>query len=160
MDSMAEIFIERAGNEMIAAESLKMLSEESGAKEDFRIPQDTTFYSSVISHSYYAIFYAAKAILLTREIRTSWPEVHRKTLESFKEAFVDTGVLDVALLNIYKEMAIRADTLLEIFRTEKRKRGEFTYTTIPQANREPAEDSLKNARIFVSNIKKAIRDEM
>jgi uncharacterized protein (UPF0332 family) len=71
MDSMAEIFIERAGNEMIAAESLKMLSEESGAKEDFRIPQGTTFYSSVISHSYYAIFYGAKAILLTRGIRTS-----------------------------------------------------------------------------------------
>jgi uncharacterized protein (UPF0332 family) len=73
---------------------------------------------------------------------------------------VDTGVLDVALLNIYKEMAIRADALLEIFRTEKRKRGEFTYTTIPQANREPAEDSLKNARIFVSNIRKAIGSVM
>jgi len=65
MDSMAEIYIERARNEIMAAESLKKLSEEKTQKQTFRIPSNTTFYSSVISHSYYAIFYAAKSILLT-----------------------------------------------------------------------------------------------
>ncbi len=54
-------------------------------------------------------------------------------------------------------MVVRADELLEIFREAKQKRGSFTYQTIPQANKEPAEDSLKNAKLFVSNISKVIR---
>jgi len=47
---------------------------------------------------------------------------------------------------------------LGIFRKEKRKRVEFTYQTIPQANKEPAEDSLKNSKFFVSNIMKVIKE--
>ncbi len=152
MDSMVEIYLERANNEIFAAESLKRLSEEAKSKEDFKLPKNITFYSSVISHSYYAIFYSAKAILLTKDIKTSAPEIHKKTFEGFKKNFVDTGLLDVKLLEIYKKMVIRADGLLEIFRDEKWKRGNFTYNTISQANKEPAEDSLKNAKLFVSNI--------
>ncbi len=116
-----------------------------------------TFYSSVISHSYYAIFYSAKAILLTKNIRTCAPEIHKKTFEEFKENFVDTGTLDMKLLEIYREMVIQADELLEIFKFEKWKRGNFTYNTIPQANKEPAENSLKNSKLFVSNIAKVIQ---
>ena len=53
-------------------------------------------------------------------------------------------------------MVVRADELLEIFKNEKWKRGNFTYNTIPQVNKEPAEDSLKNAKLFISNIIKVI----
>lgn len=154
MDSMVEIFLDRANNEILAAESLKRLSEDSRSKEEFSIPQGATFYSSVISHSYYAIFYAAKAILLTKMIRTSAPEVHKKTYEEFDIVFVKTGLLDVNLLEMYKKLVIRADDLLQIFKDEKWKRGAFTYQTIPQANKEPAEDSLMNAKVFVANISK------
>lgn len=155
MDSMAKIFLERASNEIFAAESLKKLTENAQLKQDFELPSDITFYSSVISHSYYAIFYSAKAILLTKGIKTSPPEIHKKTLDAFKTHLVDTGILDAKLLEIYRKLVIRADTLLGIFKGEKSKRGNFTYETIPQANREPAEDSLKNAKTFVSNIRKA-----
>jgi uncharacterized protein (UPF0332 family) len=157
MDSLVEIFLERAGNEIMAAESLKKLSEEKDTKEEFSLPEDTTFYSSVISHSYYAIFYAAKAILLTKNIKTEAPEIHKKTFEEFKKNFVDNGVLDVQLLEIYRKMVVRADDLLDIFRDEKRKRGDFTYQTIPQANKGYAEDSIKNAKTFVSNISNVIK---
>lgn len=61
------------------------------------------------------------------------------------------------MLEIYKKMVVRADELLEIFKDEKWKRGNFTYNTIPQANKEPAEDSLKNAKQFLSNISKVIK---
>ena len=54
-------------------------------------------------------------------------------------------------------MVVRADDLLEIFRDEKWKRGTFTYKTIPQANKEPAEDSIRNAKFFVSNIANVIK---
>ena len=157
MDSMVKVFLERADNEILAAESLKRLSEEINTKEEFKLPSKITFYSSVISHSYYAIFYSAKAMLLTKKIKTSAPEVHKRTFDLFKTALVDTGILDVKLLEIYKEIVIKADELLEIFREEKWKRGNFTYKTIPQANKEPAEDSLNNAKIFLSNISKVIK---
>lgn len=157
MDSMVEIYLERADNELLASESLKKLSEDAKSREDFSLPQSTTFYSSVISHSYYSIFYSAKAILLTKGVKTSAPDVHKKTYEEFERVFVNTGILDMKLFEIYKKMAIRADALLQIFKDEKWKRGNFTYKTIPQANKEPADDSLKNAKIFVSNISKIIK---
>ena len=45
-------------------------------------------------------------------------------------------------------MIVKAESLLEIFRAEKKKRGDFTYNTIAQANIEPANESLKNAKTF------------
>ena len=156
MDSMVRIFLDRANNEIFAAESLKKLSEGERQKIEFNLPENVTFYSSVISHAYYSIFYASKALLLLKNIKTSSPEIHRKTLEEFDKNFVKTGILDVKLLQIYQKMIIRADDLLEIFAEEKGKRGRFTYNTIPQANKEPAEDSLKNAKIFLANITKVI----
>lgn len=110
---------------------------------NFNLPEDVSFYSSVISHSYYAIFYAAKALLLTKKIATKSPEVHKNTFNEFKINFVDTNELDVSFLKIYKKMLVRADELLGIFKDEKWKREHFTYQTIPQANKEPAEDSSR-----------------
>jgi len=157
MDSMAEIYLIRANNEILAADSLKRLSENIEDKKNFNIPSSVTFYSSVISHSYYSIFYGAKAILLTKKIRTDSPDVHKKTFDAFKKEFVDTGILDVELLSIYKKLIVRADELLQIFKDEKWKRGHFTYQTIPQANKEPAEESINHAKKFVANVMKIIR---
>jgi len=158
MDSQVEIYIRRANNEILAAESLKRLSEETKSKEDFGIPQDTTFYSSVISHSYYAIFYAAKAILLIKNIKTASPNIHKMTYDLFDKTFVKTGVLDKKLLQIYTDIVIKASDLLEIFKDEKWKRGNFTYQVIAQANKNPAEDSLNNAKLFIAHISKVIGD--
>ena len=93
--------------------------------------EKATFYSAVISHAYYAIFFSAKAILLAKSIKTEMPDVRKKTYEEFKKYFVDTGILDVKLLEICRKMVVRADELLEIFKDEKWKRGHFTYQTIP-----------------------------
>jgi len=158
MDSQVEIFVKRANNELLAAEALRKLSEEIKYKGEFSIPQNETFYSSVISHSYYAIFYAAKAILLTKNIRTTSPNIHRTTYDLFDKTFVKTGVLDKKLLQIYTDLVVKAGDLLEIFKDEKWKRGNFTYQVIAQANKTPADDSLKNAKLFVANISKVIGD--
>ena len=158
MDLMIKNYIERAGNEIVIAETLNKISIDLQTKQSFGIDDKTTFYSSVISHSYYAIFYIAKAILLTKNVKTDFPEVHKKTYEEFEKYFVKTGTLDVKLLKIYKEMIIKADYLLEIFKDLKINRGKFAYKTIPQANKEPAEKSLENAKTFVSNIIKVIEN--
>ena len=158
MGSLIDIYLDRSNNEIMIAESLKRLTEQEGDKENFDLPEDISFYSAVISHSYYAIFYAAKALLLTKKIDTKAPEVHKKTFEEFKKNFVDTNELDINFLKIYRKMIVRADELLQIFKDEKWKRGHFTYQTIPQANKEPAEDSLKNAKFFVSNIIRVVKE--
>ena len=110
------------------------------------------FTAERFQHAYYAIFYAAKAILLNKGIKTAPPEIHRKTFEAFKKELVDNGELDVELLKIYKAMIVRAEELLELFGREKWKRGHFTYQTIAQANVLPAKESIANAQKFVRNI--------
>ena len=158
MGSLIEIYLDRSNNEIMIAESLKRLTELEDDKENFNLPEDTSFYSAVISHSYYSIFYVTKALLLIKKIDIREPEIHKKTFEEFKKNFVDTNELDINFLRIYKKMIVRADELLQIFKDEKWKRGHFTYQTIPQANKEPAEDSLKNAKFFVSNIMKVVKE--
>ncbi|MBU1204128.1 MAG: HEPN domain-containing protein [Nanoarchaeota archaeon] len=153
MDSKVKIYLQRALNELSIAKLLFNISNNDEGKSKFYVSEGTTYYSSVISHSYYTIFYSAKAILLTKNIKTESPQVHKKTYEIFKTIFVDSGILDVELLKIYKKMVIRADGLLQIFKDEKWKRGHFTYHTIPQANKNPAEESMKNATIFLKNIR-------
>jgi uncharacterized protein (UPF0332 family) len=147
MDTKAEMFMKRSRNE-INASILLLNSSNNNILNHFGIPKEETFYSATISHSYYSIFYCAKAMLLTLGIDTKSPEVHKKTYDEFKKRLIDTGILDTKLFMIYKSVMIRAELLLQIFEEEKRKRGKFTYQTIPQANLQPAEESLANAKTF------------
>lgn len=79
MDSRVELLLARSDNELLLADRLKVLTEDERAKDFLKIPMDRTFYSAVISHAYYSIFYAAKAMLLTKGIITASPDVHKKT---------------------------------------------------------------------------------
>lgn len=154
------LYIMRAENEIAAAQILLEASKSPEMqKKIFSLDNEFTFYSSVISHSYYSIFFSAKAILAKEGIKTYSPNIHLRTLDAFDEALVKTGKLDVYFLKIYKQMILRADDLLGIFAAEREKRGRFTYRTIPQANLEPAIESIKNALFFFKHINKIIRKE-
>jgi len=160
MSRISELYLSRSENELIAAKILDNISkDEKLKKEQFKIEGNVTFYSSVISHCYYCIFYSAKAILLNQGIKTSMPNVHGKTLRAFNKFLVQNGKLDEGLLRIYEDMAIKADVLLNIFYLEKGKRGEFTYETLPQANAKPAKESLDNADFFFRTIRKILQSE-
>ena len=86
-------------------------------------------------------------------IKTEAPEEHKKTYEEFKR-LVFQGIIDKELLRIYDEIIVKADTLLGIFKIEKKKRGEFTYQKLSQANLEPANKSLENAKIFLKHVRR------
>lgn len=152
MDSIIKLYMERSENELRLAKSLLLLSGNTDIKRQLEVESKDTFYSAVISHAYYAIFYAAKALLLTKGIDTKPPEIHKNTIDEFKRQFVDTGILDFELLKIYKQMIVTADELLNLFGREKWKRGHFTYQTLPQANRPFADESVESARKFLQNI--------
>jgi len=158
MNGETELFLQRAENELVAAQMLFDISSNPHIQRvQFKLEKEFTFYSSVISHSYYSIFYSAKAQLAKGGVKTEAPEVHKKTLEAFEKYLVKTGKLDVELLKIYEKIVVRAEELLGIFSKEKGKRGKFTYHTLPQANREPAAESLDNASFFFKNINKILR---
>jgi len=150
------LYIQRAKNELDLAKAVFKLSTEGYLKAKFELREDSTFFSNVISNAYYCIFYSAKALLYTKGIITNPPEEHNKTLKEF-EKLVDSGEIDVGLLRIYKSIVVKADGLLGIFRKEKFKRGEFTYRKLPQANLEPAKESLNNAEKFFKNINLIIK---
>ena len=151
LDNNEILYLDRARNELDLAKAIFKLSTAVSLKLEFELKEDSTFFSNVISTSYYCIFYSAKAFLLSRGIKTEMPDEHKKTLDEF-EKLANSGIIDGELLKIYKDVVVKADELLGIFRAEKSKRGKFTYKKLPQANLEPAKESLDNAEKFFKNI--------
>ena len=150
--------MQRAKNELDLAKAIFKLSTSSELKGEFELKEDSTFFSNVISNSYYCIFYSAKALLLASGVKTSPPEEHKKTLTEF-ERLANSGKIDSELLKIYKSAAVKAGELLGIFRKEKSKRGKFTYYKPPQANLLPAKESVNNAEKFFRNMNLMIRQK-
>ena len=128
-------------------------------KEIFHLDNVQTFYSGVIAHSYYSIFYAAKAYLLVKGIKTKPPSEHKKTYVQFKN-LLSKGIIEKDLLNAYEEEYVKAETLLGIFKSERKKRGHFTYQRLAQANKEPAKKSMSNAGIFFKHINRLCQNHM
>jgi len=148
-----KIYLARAQNELNLSIMIQKISDDKKMQlEIFQMKEDT-YYSASITHAYYSIFYAAKAYLLLKDIKTQAPEEHKKTFNEFSK-LANIGTIDIELLKIYQNALIKADTLLHIFELEKSKRGKFTYLRIPQANKEPAQESIKHAQIFFKNIYK------
>jgi len=154
MDLNYRLYLERANNEIKFADIALFVSNHKNVQmEIMKIEEPETYYNAVISHAYYCIFYAAKAYLAKKGIRTEAPEEHKKTYEEFKR-LVFQGIVDQELLEIYENIIVKADTLLGIFKIEKKKRGEFTYQKLSQANLEPANNSLENSKTFFKHIRK------
>ncbi len=159
MDSSYRNYLERAQNEINLSEIVMELSINPALQSSFNVTKIDTYFSSVISHAYYCIFYSAKAYLLSKGIKTNMPNEHRKTYEQFKK-LVQRGIVDKELLRIYEEIFIKAETLLGIFKDEKKNRGEFTYQKLAQANKEPANKSLDNAKLFFKHIYNLCNNEI
>ena len=152
MDSDTKLYLERAENELKLAEIIMQLSINQDIQTKIlEINKTDTYFSTVISHAYYSIFYTAKAYLIMKGIITKVPNEHKKTYNEFKK-LVSQGIIDKELLRLYEEVLVKAEKLLGIFKIEKKKRGKFTYQRIAQANLEPAKESLGNAKTFVKNI--------
>ena len=107
-DLREQLYLNRAKNELDLAKAIFKLSNEPDLKLNFELKGDSTFFSNVISNSYYCIFYSAKAFLYKKGVITESPEEHKKTYDEFKK-FVDEGIIDVELLYIYKSMFIKAE---------------------------------------------------
>lgn len=156
MDSEVKLLMERANNAIIACKALNKLSNGGEEAISLQIPEGTTFYSLVISQSYYSIFYSAKAYLSFKEIPIGSKQgQHQIVYFKFKD-LVKKKVIDAELLKIYEEAKVKAEYLLEIMTEERDKRTKFTYEIHSEGNKEPAQQSLDNAQFFFNHIKQFI----
>ena len=92
-------------------------------------------YESSISRTYYAMFYSAQAMLLTKSLSFS---SHKAVISAFDEHFVKTGVFP-------REMGREFNRAFE-----KRQLAVYEYTFV--LCEEEAEETLVNGRKFVEEI--------
>ncbi len=92
-------------------------------------------YESSVSRTYYAMFYSAQAVLLTKNLSFS---SHKGVISAFGEHFIKTGVFP-------KEMGRELNRAFE-----KRQISDYEYTFI--ISKTEAEEVLKSGKEFVEKI--------
>jgi len=98
-------------------------------------------YISAVNRAYYAIFYAANALLATKGLERS---KHSGVIAAFRQHFVKTGVVDVMYSDLYGAVM------------EDRHRGDYTEMEI--LSHETAERDLNRAEQFVNYIERRLKD--
>ena len=96
--------------------------------------QDKDFESSV-SRTYYAMFYCAEAVLLTKNLSFS---SHKGVISAFGEHFIKTGIFP-------KELGRELNRAFE-----KRQIGDYEYTSL--ISNEEAKEILNSGRQFINTI--------
>jgi len=92
-------------------------------------------YESSVSRTYYAMFYSAQAMLLTKSLSFS---SHKGVISAFGEQFIKTGIFP-------KEMGRELNKAFE-----KRQIGDYEYTFV--ITRQEAEEILENGKKFIEKI--------
>jgi len=98
-------------------------------------------YESSVSRTYYAMFYSAQAMLLTKGLSFS---SHNGVISAFGEHFLKTGIFP-------KEMGRELNRAFE-----KRQIGDYEYTFV--ISKAEAEEILKSGREFVERIAQYLRE--
>lgn len=168
-----DFFMANAEASLRTASILQQISDDDTLKETLKVGSDFESYLWVIVSSYYAMFYAATAILAKQGIKASGQIVHKvtadalihffwsnaklaKLLEQYEEAQT-VGLELVGREELMKKMQKKADELIVSYESERKKRSKFQYDIGIQAKRGYAQTSLERARNFVFEISKLIK---
>jgi uncharacterized protein (UPF0332 family) len=166
-------FMANAESSLRTASILQEISDENALKETLKVSMDFESYLWVIVTSYYAMFYAATAILAKQGIRTTGQIVHKvtadalihffgsneklaKLLEQYEEAQA-VGLEIVGREELMKRMQKKADELIIAYEGERKKRSKFQYDIGVQAKKGYAQTSLERAKDFVFEIRKLVK---
>jgi len=99
-------------------------------------------YESSVSRTYYAMFYSAQAILLTKNLSFS---SHKGVISAFGEYFIKSGVFP-------KKMGREFNRAFE-----KRQIGDYNYTFV--ISKDEAKQLLKSGKNFVEKIIQHLREK-
>jgi len=98
-------------------------------------------YITAVNRAYYAVFYAANAILATRGLERS---KHSGVIAAFRQHFVKTGVIEVEYSDVYGATM------------EDRTEGDYNLDVT--LDKEIAQRDLERAQRFVERIERALRE--
>lgn len=99
------------------------------------------FYEDAVSRAYYSMYFAAKALLLKRNITV---KTHKGLLSKFGLEFVDEGVVEK-----YYGRALRIAEEL---------REEADYSISREISKEEAESIIEDAEKFLDRIKRVLEE--
>mgnify|MGYP001084001992 CR=1 FL=1 len=94
------------------------------------------YYSDSVSRAYYAMFFAARALLVFKKI---YPKTHRGTITQIGLEFVNKGYLDMVYA---KALA-----------TAQEDREEADYGVVSKITKEEAEEILNDGEAFIEKTK-------
>jgi uncharacterized protein (UPF0332 family) len=121
---------------------LKRIEKAEERLEVARLLYNQKCYDDSISRSYYSIFFATKALLLTKDID---PRTHSAVRNQFAQHFVKTKEIEPEFNDILKEAK------------EIRERGD--YSEFYSASCEEAKLQLENAEKFLQRVKKVLQEK-
>jgi len=99
-------------------------------------------YESSVSRTYYAMFYSAQALLLTKNLTFS---SHKGVISAFGEYFIKTAIFP-------KEMSRELNKAFE-----KRQIGDYEYTFV--ISKGEAEEILENGEKFLEKIAEHLKEK-
>jgi uncharacterized protein (UPF0332 family) len=99
-------------------------------------------YESSVSRTYYAMFYSAQAMLLTKNLSFS---SHKGVISAFGEQFVKTGIFK-------KEMGRELNKAFE-----KRQIGDYEYTFV--ISKMEAKEIFENGEKFIEKIIQHLKEK-
>jgi uncharacterized protein (UPF0332 family) len=146
---------QKAVNDLALAQGLLKISTDEKVKGILGYTKETTFFDWVVVSSYYSIFHAAQALLGVKKIKITG-RLHHATLISFAKHYIINNELADELFLIYEDAESKANELLDIIEEEKQKRGLFQYHRLSKNNLEPAQESVDNAKTFLSAIQEVL----
>lgn len=126
--------------ESVKARIKKMLEKSSKKLEAAKKNFELGLYDETISRAYYAMFHAAKALLLTKNIE---PRTHKGVITMLGEHFINEGILPREFGKVLSYVK------------DYRENGD--YDEYFDADEELAKDIIKDSEKFVSKIKKILK---
>ncbi len=118
-----------------------LLKDAHESLEAARVLLENGFYRDAISRAYYAMFYAASALLRAKGVVT---KSHRGVIAKFGLEFVNTGIVE----KYYAKALSLAET--------SRERADYDPTYRP--SEEEAESIVEDAERFIERVEKALEE--
>lgn len=111
------------------------------ALESAALSLEYDFYDTVVNRAYYAIFYAASGLLLTKDISRS---KHAGVVAAFRQHFVKSGLIEPEYSDLYGDVM---DT-----------RVDSDYDMSFEIEQTTARERLEDARRFVERVVHYLRE--
>jgi uncharacterized protein (UPF0332 family) len=147
VDSEIKTYLDKAEKKLLLAKSSYSLSTESYLRELCGLPTHLTFFDEAVQQAYYSIFYSAKAYFASDGKETSYPNEHSNIQTKLEGEFMCNKVEPG-----------RATMLIEIYTREKKQRVRSTYRPEYDLNKRDAIKSIKNAELFISEIRSLLKE--